>query len=461
MLWNPQRKPQLRPIEAFPIAEDDGRPMIGLRDPTGLSETVLGLSVEALQIIALMDGQLTCEQIRIAFARNTGFSLGIVTLQELMAALDKAHFLEGGSFEALYKKLADEYHAAPTRPMRNASALGVVVESREPFCSILADAPHAHSAGITGLVQGIIAPHLDYTRGRPCYAAAYATLIDRPAPHRIIILGTNHFGRSTSVVSTGKAFATPLGTTEVDVPFLEKIEARTGDLRRLEMDHAREHSVELQVLWLQHLFGADRFRMVPFLCPDPSEPGCPQPGPFRSVRPPCRSGMGRSSGSAGPCNPQPGPSRPQLSPSDPTQTAPSDGKGVDLRDFAHTLRELVEEDGHDTLLVAGADLSHVGMHFGDPQTLDEAFLEEVRQRDRRALDAIEAADAEAFRNCVSAEGNPTRVCSAGCIFTLLTALPHASPRMLGYHQAVDQSTQTGVTCAAFVLTGEKQRMSAK
>jgi len=377
--------------------------MFALHDQTGLSETVLTLSAAALEVVALMDGQLSCGQIRSTFAGKTGLLLDVDTLGHIVDTLDKAHFLEGESFEALYNGLVDEYRAAPARPTRDAASLGVTNDSGEPFRDILSEAP---GRSLIGKVRGVIAPHLDYARGRPCYAAAYGTLIDRPAPHRVVILGTNHFGRSTSVVATGKPFATPLGTISVDVEFLGNLEAKVGSLRRFEMDHAREHSVELQVLWGQHLFGPDGFTIVPFLCPDP-------------------------------CGP--------------TRTAPCDGNGVDLRDFAIALGELVADDGRDTLLIAGADLSHVGMHFGDTRTLDQSFLQEVRRRDRRMLDAIETGDAEAFRACVAQDDNPTRVCSVGCIFALLTALPHASPTVLRYDQAVDHQTQRGITCAAVAL----------
>jgi AmmeMemoRadiSam system protein B len=232
----------------------------------------------------------------------------------------------------------------------------------------------------------------------------------RDPPHRIVILGTNHFGRSTAVVATGKDFETPLGRTATDTAFIERLELRCGvgcgDLRRHEFDHVREHSVELQVLWCQHLFGAERFKIVPILCPDP-------------------------------CGP--------------TGTRPPDGQGVDLGEFAEALGRCIREDDADTLVVAGADLSHVGANFGDDRPFDEEFLRGVWERDKRVLQALEQDGAEAFRACVAEDENPTRVCSAGCIFALKAALPDAKARILRYHQAVDQASQSGVTCAAVAV----------
>src|SRR4029079_11601775 len=116
-------------------------------------------------------------------------------------------------------------------------------------------------------LAGLIAPHLDYPRGTPCYADAYGVLATMPPPKRVVILGTNHFGRASSSVATRKDFQTPLGTTRTDREFIAALEQSCGsDLCEHEFDHLREHSVELQVLVLQHLFGANSFTIVPVLC---------------------------------------------------------------------------------------------------------------------------------------------------------------------------------------------------
>ena len=151
------------------------------------------------------------------------------------------------------------------------------------------------------------------------------------------------------------------------------------------------------------MFGADSLKIVPFLCPDP-------------------------------CGP--------------TGTGPFDGRGVDLLDFAQALIEVIQEDGGDTLLIAGADLSHVGVQFGDRLRLDEQLLGLVEERDRRTLAHLQASRPEGFIREVAKDGNPTRVCSAGCMFVVATVLKDAKPAMLGYHQAVNEDAQVCVTCTA-------------
>ena len=322
----------------------------------------------------------------------------------MLGHLEAAHFLEGAEFESYYESLLLEYRDRAVRGMPHAESLGITDGSGAVFEEMLAE---AEPVELAGEVVALIAPHLDYPRGRPCYAAAYATLRGRATPDRVVILGTNHFGRSTSVVATANDFATPLGISRTDTAFLERLEGRCGNLRAYELDHVGEHSIELQVAWLQHLLGADSFEMVAFLCPDP-------------------------------CGP--------------TGTAPAGGTGVDLREFATALGEFIADDPGDTLIIAGADLSHAGASFGDDRILDEAFLQEIRERDERALGRLAANDPDQWLQRIAEDDNPTRVCSAGCIFVLGKALPGASATILRYHQAVTQPTQVCVTCTAVAFT---------
>ncbi len=403
MTWSPNTRPRLRPLESFPVPEGNGM-MVGLRDPSGLSGVALALSRAALGILSLMDGNHTCQDICAEYAAATGQTLPDGTLQSMLDSLEQAHFLEGTEFETYYAGLVADYRSQPTRAVLEGSALEILHKSPALFDEILAEATQAPPT--TPLV-GLIAPHLDYPRGRPAYAEAYAMLRNRPAPDRVVILGTNHFGRSPSIVATAANFATPLGITRTDTDFLNRLEERCGNLREHELDHLHEHSVELQVAWLQHLFGPDTFELVAVLCPNPD-------------------GF--------------------------TKDESATGSGGDLSLLATTLAEFIAEDRADTLLVAGADLSHTGAAFGDEHVLEPGYLEEIQQRDQRALDRLIKRDPAGWVRCVAEDGNPTNVCSAGCIYALSSALPTATVRQLRYHQAVDHPTQTCVTCAAVAFS---------
>lgn len=394
-------KPQLRPVEVHPHPDEEGK-MVLLRDPSALSDVTLSMSLPALHILSLMDGHHTTEQIRQKFEQQFGQPLPAETIQQLLRSLEEGRFLEGAAFEEFYEQLVREYLESPSRTMNPVGGLGLDEDD------VAGGLDEMFNWGKDGRPKtelvGLIAPHLDYSRGRPCYLEAYSALVGQDHIERFVILGTNHFGRSSAIVATGKDFQTPLGVSAVDFGFLAELERRCGQtLRRFEFDHQREHSVELQVLLLQHLFGADSFRIVPFICPSPAGP---------------------------------------------QETAPSDEVGVDLKDFARSLSALISEDDTPTCVIAGADLSHVGRFFGDTGGLSDQFLGEVRDRDQAALARVEAGDPEGFLRQVHDEENPTRICSAGCIYTLMVALSDARPRVLRYHQAVNQEMDCTVTCAA-------------
>lgn len=401
--YQPDLKPKLRHVEARAVEVDGGGAFL-LHDPTNLAEAAITVTEPALFILAHFDGETTLDQVRASFAAKFGQPLPRQALADLTAGLERARLLAGESFERYYAELEAEYLAAPVRPMHSAEALGLDGNAEVVIAEMLASAPPADPE--PGWITGVIAPHLDYPRGRICYAAAYNALRQRSVPKRVIILGTNHFGRATSVVASSKDFATPLGVTRADREFLSALEGRCGPLRTNEFDHANEHSVELQLLICQHLWGSDAFTLVAVLCPDP-------------------------------CGP--------------SGTMPYDGRGVDLRDFAAALQAQISADSADTLIIAGADLSHVGMQFGDDRPLDDDFCAEIHDRDALVLAQVAANRPEEFLTQAARDDNPTRICSAGCIFATMSALSRSRARVLRYHQAIDDSGQLGVTCAAAVF----------
>jgi AmmeMemoRadiSam system protein B len=391
-------------MEAIP---DPERSRIILRDPTQLAAGALVVGPEQFTLLTLLDGRRRAE-VQSEFARRFGQALRSEELDGLLDQLDQAGFLEGTGFDAYYRNLAHRYQEAPFRALRDPDSFGAPAAELPAYLDeILTASAGDGEAPAGGRLAGIIAPHLDFPRGLPCYGDSYLRVRGQEAPRRVVVLGTNHFGRSRSVVGTDRDFQTPWGLLPTDREFLGKLQAEcSGNLMPYPLDHLREHSVELHTVWLHHLLG-EGVRLVPFLCPDPSGP---------------------------------------------RGTAPGDEGGVDLREFALALGELIRKDPEPTLVVASADLSHVGRYFGDDQDLSRAYLSQVREADGAALDYVERNDPESFREHMAATGNPTNICSVGCIYAALVALGgDAEPRKLRYHQAVTPDLENAVTCAAFAL----------
>jgi len=392
--------PALRSIEILPVRKSDDDVYFAMHDPSRIAREPIGISAAGYFVLMYLDGEHTCADVQAAFRAEVGLELPISEILKVVAALDQALMLHGERFEAVYAERREAYRQAPYRDNRDRYPDGAAL--RQEIDAMLAGVPAAVPASICGLV----APHLDYARGGPCYAAAYAGLAQRPAAERFVILGTNHAGQSASVVATTKDFQTPLGLARTDARFIEHLEQRLGSpLCTHELDHVGEHSIELQVHVLQHIMQERPFEIVPILCPNA-------------------------------CGP--------------TGTAPADGTGPDLADFAGALAEHISASDRPTVIIASADLSHVGQRFGDPEPTTVEHLQDVERWDRELLSNLEMGDEQTFLQKLTATENPTRVCSSGCLYVFRRALSAHPCQVVKYHQAVDMEAETHVTCAAGV-----------
>ena len=80
-----------------------------------------------------------------------------------------------------------------------------------------------------------------------------------------VILGTSHYGAPERFGLTQKPFRTPLGETTIDHGLVSRLAAAAGPESLEDYCHSVEHSIEFQVLFLQHLYGP-AVRVVPILC---------------------------------------------------------------------------------------------------------------------------------------------------------------------------------------------------
>jgi len=381
--------------------------MMVLYDQSGLAAGNLALTPAAFAIVTLMNGQNTLGDIVAEFLQQFRQPLPGERLLELLHQLDRRGMLDGPVFDARYERLVEDYRQLPARPTQAVTSGADLEELRSELCDMVGEGT-ATTEGQR--VVGLVAPHLDYERGRCCYAEAYAQLRGQDDIDRFVIVGTNHFGRSGTVAWTVKDYDTPFGPAETDRGFIDKLRGRIGvDLGVHELDHLHEHSVELQVVILKALRGSRPVRIVPLLCPDV-------------------------------CGP--------------TGLKPGDGSGPGADEFAAALAEVLAGEPGRSCVIAGADLSHVGRRFGDDFDLDDEFLQAVEADDRALLDLIEVGDAAGLLARLHGTRNLYRVCGAGSIYILLRALGGPNVRMLRYHQAVNRDEQIAVTCVAGLVVAD-------
>ena len=123
-----------------------------------------------------------------------------------------------------------------------------------------------HRGGPT-LPKAIIAPHAGYVYSGPIAASVYARFsASRNAVNRIILLGPAHrvAVRGLAVPSHSE-FATPLGVVPLDRGMIDTIKA-LPQVHEFDATHAAEHSLEVHLPFLQHIF--ESFALVPIVFGD-------------------------------------------------------------------------------------------------------------------------------------------------------------------------------------------------
>ena len=124
----------------------------------------------------------------------------------------------------------------------------------------------------------LIAPHAGYMYSGPVAAHSYLQLGGRAAPETVVVLGPNHYGVGTpvSVYPEGE-WVTPLGTVKIDSELALKL-ADISDIFSLdEISHTKEHSVEVQLPFLQYVLG-EGFKFLPISVLDQGMATCIEVG---------------------------------------------------------------------------------------------------------------------------------------------------------------------------------------
>lgn len=112
-------------------------------------------------------------------------------------------------------------------------------------------------------ILGAICPHAGYIYSGPVAANAFYELAQDGKPETVVILGPNHTGEGSGLaVMNEGAWQTPLGEVEVDGIVADEIVKETTILDVDDTAHRHEHSIEVQLPFLQYLYG-NEFKFVP------------------------------------------------------------------------------------------------------------------------------------------------------------------------------------------------------
>jgi AmmeMemoRadiSam system protein B len=119
-------------------------------------------------------------------------------------------------------------------------------------------------------IRAIIAPHAGYIYSGPVAAAAYRQLSDmKQRIKRVAVLGPSHrVALGGLAVPDSEYFSTPLGRIALDNDTIIRL-LHYPQVSRSNLAHSQEHSLEVQLPFLQRLLGND-FRLIPIVVGDAS-----------------------------------------------------------------------------------------------------------------------------------------------------------------------------------------------
>lgn len=381
---------RLRPTLDFMPSPVPDKPGLLIRDPFYFSDATLIIPPVLVESLAYFDGAHSSLDLREHLVRLTG-DLDVSGLeQHLIDTLSGAGFLED---EAFFRRKEDAERAFASAPTRESVHAGTGYPGEAPE---LTATLHGYLTGDTSAppdnrIRAIAAPHVSPFGGIDSYRAAYASLTPADAEKTFVILGTSHYGQPDRFGLTRKAFVTPFGETGTNLALVDEIAHAAGEGALMEdYCHAIEHSIEFQVVFLQHLFGPG-VRVLPILC-----------GAFsRGMK---------------------------------ANAQPDDDEAV--RRTIGTLGEIAAREGDRLLWVLGVDMAHMGRRYGDrfDAAADRGEMEEVARRDRLRIERMEQGDAAGFWEQVRENRDDLKWCGASPIYTFLRAMPGVRGNLLHYQQ---------------------------
>lgn len=207
-------------------------------------------------------------------------------------------------------------------------------------------------------IKGAVVPHAGYEFSGSVAAHVFNAIAEDGLPETFIIIGPDHhhYGRVAAI--TTKTFVTPLGAVPVDKKLAEKM--CRGPVEDDPDAHSAEHSIEVQLPFLQHLKRETKFVPVCVTSQD-------------------------------------------------IETAREIGKIL-----ADTIK------GEDVVILASTDFSHVGANYFQPPPPGMRVDVFAKKQDELAIAPILKRDADGLFRAI--EKHQISVCGYGCVASMLYAL---------------------------------------
>jgi AmmeMemoRadiSam system protein B len=212
-------------------------------------------------------------------------------------------------------------------------------------------------------LKGLVVPHAGYVYSGAIASYAYSSLAESGFADTFIILGPNHTGMGSGVsVMTEGSWKTPLGTVPIDTKLAQHL--FTGIIDRDASAHTYEHSIEVQLPFLQFLAQGRSFAFIPL---------CMMMQDYETVQ-----------------------------------------------DVGNILSEAVQKVAKNVVIIASSDFSHAGFNYRSMPPDKMRVDKYAEKQDALAIESILALDPKGLIKTV--EDHNITMCGYGPVAAMLTAV---------------------------------------
>jgi MEMO1 family protein len=397
-------KPQFRHTLRVQTLHHEGKDFLVISCLYNLIKDPIVLSKDVVPILRLLTGELTIDDI----AKSC--NLELTEVSNFISYLDENFCLENRNFDARVEQQKTNFLLDISRPSLLTG--GVFPKSSVELFNLL-DTYYQSAKSFSNPTRedlfvptatDIVAPHIDYNRGGSGYALAYSVI--NPAPKDLfVILGINHQYSNSLFTVTGKDFVTPFGIVPTNTSLYNKLSQASLEFIRDEWLHLHEHSIEIQLPFIQKKFV--NFEILPIMV------GSFDRYLYQGLLP----------------------------------------ENDDV--FKYLIGNICEclssyQGGLNALsFILSVDMSHLGYDFGDAFLITDEVKASTESADLTYLEAICNGDRISIFHQLAEDKNARRICGFPAIYTFMYLAEainlKVSFKLLQYSQAINSSKSCCVT----------------
>lgn len=418
--------PILRYDLNFKPYEENGEMFIILSDPFGYATEQVIINSYFYNLFIQFAVEITAEEVK-KILDKVSLDLAKDSKKEIIPfdvfkeymnvinQLNDLYFLISDKYFKRKEEIDTAYNNLETRPPVTAGSSYPAIQNdasnffRKIFSS-------TDSTNFEGNSKAIIVPHLDFNaygdieknEVHQAYSSAYHSIKNTDADV-YIVLGTSHIISTDYFMLTEKNYETVLGVAQNDDELISELKSKLKDSLTVdELAHKMEHSIEYQIILLQHYFNNPNIKVLPILCGSTAEEIASGNNPILTAK---------------------------------------------FSKFISALKGSIEKLGRKPVFIASVDFAHIGKKFGDSfDAKDKA--EESTNADMLLIQDIEKGKSEDFFKQISDIKDKWRVCGISSISALLNIIDIPKGRLLKYGVWYEEPTQSSVSYASISFDEE-------